>query len=101
MLQDRCLDEGEMDITEMVDDGTARREGDGLRGIPQREDGPPVDLGFPIFRQNCFCFLFFLIVYTRRYYILYMLLLLFLLFFIILSFLILIIIYYIFYIVNI
>ena len=100
MLQDRCLDEGEMDITEMVDDGTARREGDGLRGIPQREDGPPVDLGFPIFRQNCFCFLFFLIVYTRRYYI-YMLLLLFLLFFIILSFLILIIIYYIFYIVNI
>ena len=59
MLQDRCLDEGEMDITEMVDDGTARREGDGLRGIPPREDGPPVDLGFPIFRQNCFCFLFF------------------------------------------
>ena len=67
MLQDRCLDEGEMDITEMVDDGTARREGDGLRGIPQREDGPPVDLGFPIFRQNCFCFLFFLIVYTLLY----------------------------------
>ena len=56
MLQDRCLDEGEMDITEMVDDGTARREGDGLRGIPQREDGPPVDSGFPIFRQNFYFF---------------------------------------------
>ena len=53
MLQDRCLDEGEMDITEMVDDGTARNP----RARPwspqtllnrnfSREAGQPVDLGF-------------------------------------------------------